>query len=56
MGSPPPVETPRNLQAGFDIIMAAAANLATSESTRYPACSVGLIRIIPHSLHHSFNM
>ena len=33
MGSPP-VEAPRDLQAGFDIIMAAAANLAASESTR----------------------
>lgn len=44
VGSPPPVETPRNLQAGFDLIMAAAAKLAASESTRYvcvgPICFI----------------
>ena len=32
--SEPQMETPKSLQVGFDIIMAAAANLASSDSTR----------------------
>lgn len=34
-----PVESPQNIQVGFDIIMAAAANLASSDSTRLDCTS-----------------